>query len=62
VGTAVELFLDEPVDVLSPRVRNRCREQAVGSRPLTLVDLEGFAEQFEAPDAEELATSDPPTS
>jgi len=63
LGAAVELrYFDAPVDVLWPRVRDRGREQAVGSRPLTRADLEGYAEHFEAPDAEELATYDPPPS
>ena len=63
LGAAVELrYFDAPVDVLWPRVRDRGREQAVGSRPLTWADLEGYAEHFEAPDAEELATYDPPPS
>jgi predicted kinase len=61
LGAAVELrYLDEPVDVLWERVRDRGMEVAYGSRPLTLDDLRTYASWIEPPDAEEIALFDPP--
>jgi hypothetical protein len=41
-------------------VRTRGREEAWGSRAITRAELEEWAAAFEAPDATELASYDPP--
>jgi predicted kinase len=57
----VELhFLDEPLEVLWGRVRQRDMERRLGGRPLTRADLELYAGKFQRPDARELALYDPP--
>jgi len=62
LGVSVELrFLDEPLDVLWERVRERGREQEWGWRAIERAELAEWADAFEAPDAEELARYDPPS-
>lgn len=60
VGALVHLeFLDAPLDVLWERVRDRAREQAVGSRAITRDDLHEWSGIIERPTADELAGYDP---
>ena len=50
LGACVELhFLDETVEVLWARVRQRDMERRLGSRPLTLADLEIYAGNLQRP-------------
>ncbi len=52
-------LLDPPLDVLWERVRDRGREQEVGSRAITRADLEEWATVIQRPTAGELAAYDP---
>jgi predicted kinase len=59
-GALVHLeFLDPPLDVLWDRVRDRAREQVVGTRAISRDDLVTWSEQIERPAAEEFAEYDP---
>ncbi len=61
LGAGVELhFLDEPLEVLWDRVRERDMESRLGRRPLSRADLEIYAGKFQRPDARELTLYDPP--
>jgi predicted kinase len=61
LGAAVELrFLDASPSELWRRIDSRDRERTQASRALTLEDVERWAAQIEAPDADELALYDPP--
>jgi len=61
LGAGVELrFLDEPLEVLWDRVRERDMERRLGRQPLTRADLDSCAGKFQRPDARELALYDPP--
>ncbi len=59
LGVAVELhYLETPVDELWRRLSIRNELALPGTVPITREDLEKWAEQFEAPDAAELALFD----
>ena len=61
LGAGVELhFLDEPLEVLWDRVRERDMERRLGRRPLIRADLITYADKFQRPDPRELALYDPP--
>lgn len=61
VGAAVELrHTTAAVDELWRRVVERDREGRWGARPIERHELDAWAAAYEAPDAEELATYDPP--
>lgn len=61
LGAAVELrYLEVPLEVLWERVRARGLEERLGARPIELDELTGWFAAFDAPDAAELATYDPP--
>ena len=61
LGAGVELhFLDEPLEVLWDRVRERDVERRLGRRPLTRADVDAYADKFQRPDGQELALYDPP--
>ena len=61
LGVGVELrFLDVPVETLWQRVAARNADQPWGAAPIAQDDLLKWAEEFEAPDAEELAQFDGP--
>jgi predicted kinase len=60
-GASVELrHPNAPVDELWRRICARDREGKWGSRPITRAELDGWAEQYETPTAEEFATYDTP--
>lgn len=52
-------FLDPPPDVLWQRIRDRAREQVVGSRAITRADLDGWSESIERPTDDEFRHYDP---
>lgn len=59
LGVAVELhYLEAPVDELWRRLEVRNEEGKPGTAPIKREDLDKWAEQFEAPDAAELALFD----
>ena len=59
LDVAVELhYLEAPVDELWRRLEIRNEESRPGTAPIERGDLERWAEQFEAPDAAELALFD----
>jgi predicted kinase len=59
LGVAVELHhLHAPVDELWRRLEARNQQALPGTAPIGREDLERWARQFEAPDAEELALYD----
>ena len=59
LGVAVELhYLEAPVDELWRRLEARNEEARPGTAPIGRDDLERWAQQFEAPDAAELALYD----
>jgi predicted kinase len=59
LGVPVELHhLEAPVDELWRRLEIRNEAAKPGTAPITREDLEKWAEQFEAPDAAELALFD----
>src|SRR5688572_18716211 len=59
LGVAVELhFLDAPVDELWRRLEIRNEEGKPGTAPIRREDLEKWSQQFEAPDAAQLALFD----
>jgi len=59
LGVAVELhYLHAPVDELWRRLDARNQQGRPGTAPIRREDLERWARQFEAPDAEELARYD----
>jgi predicted kinase len=61
LGVAVELHhLDAPVAELWRRLEVRNHLALPGTAPIQREDLERWAQQFEAPDAAELALFDPP--
>ena len=61
MGVPVELrFLDAPVDELWRRLEDRNAAAPPGAAPIAKDDLERWAQQFEAPDAAELALFDLP--
>jgi predicted kinase len=59
LGVAVELhYLDAPLDELWRRLEIRNQEGKPGTAPIKREDLERWSQQFEAPDAAELALFD----
>lgn len=59
LGVAVELhYLDAPIDELWRRLEIRNQEGKPGTAPIEREDLDKWAQQFEAPDAAELALFD----
>jgi predicted kinase len=61
LGVAVELhYLEASVDELWRRLETRNDEGQPGTAPIKRKDLERWAEQFEAPDAAEIALFDEP--
>ncbi len=59
LGVAVELhYLEAPVDELWRRLEIRNVEAKPGTAPIKREDLEKWAQQFDAPDAAELALFD----
>lgn len=61
LGVAVELHhLTASLDELSARIESRTAEGRWGSVPVTRALLEEYAEQFEAPEADELDLFDRP--
>lgn len=59
LGVAVELhYLETPVDELWRRLQIRNEDAKPGTAPIKREDLEKWAQQFEAPDADELALFD----
>ena len=61
LGVGVELhFVDAPRDELWRRIDARNAEPPWDRHPIRRADLDRWAEQFEAPDAAELAWFDPP--
>ena len=59
LGLAVELhYLDAPVDELWRRLEVRNEQALPGMAPIEREDLERWAQQFQAPDAAELALYD----
>lgn len=59
LGVTVEMhYLDAPVEELWRRLQVRNSAVAAGAVPITRSDLEMWAKQFEAPDADELALFD----
>ena len=59
LGVAVELhYLEAPVDELWRRLEIRNEEGEPGTAPIKREDLDTWAQQFEAPDAAELALFD----
>lgn len=59
LGVAVELhYLEAPVDELWRRLEIRNEEGKPGAVPIKREDLEKWSQQFEAPDAAELALFD----
>jgi predicted kinase len=59
LGVAVELhYLTAPVDQLWRRLEIRNERALPGTVPISREDLEAWAQQFEAPDAAELALFD----
>jgi predicted kinase len=63
IGASVELrHLSAPVDELWQRIEDRDREGRWGARSIERDELEEWAATYEAPNAEELATYDPPSS
>ena len=62
LGAAVELrYLDVPLDTLWERVSGRDAEARHGARAIERAELAEWFADFEAPDAAELATYDPPS-
>jgi predicted kinase len=58
-GAFVHLeFLDAPLDELWDRVRDRGREQQIGSRAITRADLDEWSRVVERPASDELASYD----
>ncbi len=63
VGASVELrHVSAPVDELWRRLARRDLEGRWGSRPIRRHELQEWAEAYEPPTDEELATYDPPAS
>jgi len=61
LGVRVELhYLDVPTDELWRRIAARNSEPPWDREPIGRADLDGWARQFEAPDAAELARFDAP--
>ena len=61
LGVAVELhFLDVPTEELWMRIEARNLEPPWDSYPIRRADLDGWLRVFQAPDAAELASFDPP--
>lgn len=61
LGAAVELhYLPAAVEQLWQRLEQRNKEAQPGTVPIQRSDLEKWATQFEAPDAEEIALYDQP--
>jgi len=61
LGAAVELrHLDVPLDTLWERVSSRDDRARFGSRPIRREELAEWFADFEAPDAAELSSYDPP--
>lgn len=59
LGVAVELhYLEAPIDELWRRLEIRNEEGKPGTAPIKREDLEKWSQQFEAPDAAELALFD----
>ncbi len=59
LGVAVELhYLEVPVDELWRRLEIRNKEAKPGTAPIKREDLDKWTQQFEAPDADELALFD----
>ena len=59
LGVAVELhYMEAPVDELWRRLEIRNEEGEPGTAPIKREDLEKWSQQFEAPDAAELALFD----
>jgi predicted kinase len=61
LGVGVELhYLDVPTDELWRRIEARNAQPPWDSHPIRRADLDGWLRVFEAPDAAELASFDPP--
>lgn len=61
LGVGVELhFLDVETEELWRRIEARNAEPPWASYPIRRADLDGWVDQFQAPDAAELALFDPP--
>ena len=59
LGVAVQLhYLEAPLDELWRRIERRNERAEPGTVPIKRVDLERWAQQFEAPEAPELALFD----
>ena len=63
LGVGVELhYLDVPTDELWRRIEARNSEPPWESSPIRRADLDGWIRMFQAPDGDELALFDPPSS